>query len=92
MGLSNNTSGEIMINNQPDLYKARNSIGFMIGLPFFPYLTAYQNIEYYRKLKGIKDKKETERVLKLVKQSNSFSLKNFSISSLFIGIFFYSEI
>ncbi|MDR2640754.1 MAG: ATP-binding cassette domain-containing protein [Candidatus Peribacteria bacterium] len=38
----------------------------MIGLSFFPYLTAHQNIEYYRKLKGIEDKKETERVLKLV--------------------------
>jgi ABC-2 type transport system ATP-binding protein len=66
MGLSDSTSGKIMINNQTDLHKARKSIGFMIGLSFFPYLTAYQNIEYYRKLKKIKDKKETERVLKLV--------------------------
>ncbi|MDR2416215.1 MAG: ABC transporter ATP-binding protein [Candidatus Peribacteria bacterium] len=66
MGLSNRTSGTIIIDDQSDLHKARSSIGFMIGLSFFPYLTAYQNIEYYRKLKGIKDQQETERVLTLV--------------------------
>ncbi|MDR1944817.1 MAG: hypothetical protein LBQ59_01690 [Candidatus Peribacteria bacterium] len=51
MGLSKSTSGEIIIDNQTDLYVARKSIGFMINLSFFPYLSAYQNIEYYRKLK-----------------------------------------
>jgi ABC-2 type transport system ATP-binding protein len=66
MGLSELTSGSISINNSSDLNKARSSIGFMIGLSFFPHLTAHQNIEYYRKVKGIEDKKETERVLKLV--------------------------
>jgi ABC-2 type transport system ATP-binding protein len=66
MGLTKKTSGEITINAKTDLNKARSNIGFMIGLSFFPYLNAKQNIEYYRKIKDIKDKKETERVLKLV--------------------------
>ena len=66
MGLTEKTSGDIAINELNNLNAGRNKIGFMIGLSFFPYLTAYQNIEYYRKLKGIKDKRETERVLKLV--------------------------
>ena len=67
MGLTESTSGDITINESNNLVKERNNIGFMIGQTFFPYLNAYQNIEYYRKLKGIKDKKETVRVLKLVK-------------------------
>lgn len=33
---------------------------------FFDYLTAEENLEYYRQLKGIKDKKEVKRVLELV--------------------------
>jgi len=66
MGLTERISGDIAINELHDLNAGRSKIGFMIGLSFFPYLTAYQNIEYYRKMKGIKDKKETERVLKLV--------------------------
>ena len=66
MGLTEKTAGEISIDNNNDLNKARSKIGFMIGPSFFPYLNAYQNIEYYRKLKGIKDKNETDRVLKLV--------------------------
>ncbi|MCL2860178.1 MAG: ATP-binding cassette domain-containing protein [Oscillospiraceae bacterium] len=66
MGLTKKTSGDMIINNNNNLNEARSKIGFMIGLSFFPYLNAYQNIEYYRKMKGIKDKKETERVLKLV--------------------------
>ena len=66
MGLTEKSSGEVIIDNNKDLNKARSKIGFMIGQSFFPYLNPHQNIEYYRKLKGIKDKKETDRVLKLV--------------------------
>jgi ABC-2 type transport system ATP-binding protein len=66
MGLTEKTSGNIAINETDDLNTGRSKIGFMIGLSFFPYLNAYQNIEYYRKMKGIKDRRETERVLKLV--------------------------
>lgn len=66
MGLTTSTSGEIKINGSKKVEGERKNIGFMIGSAFFPYFTARQNIEYYRKLKGITDKKETERVLKLV--------------------------
>jgi len=66
MGLTEKTSGDININESDDLNAGRSKIGFMIGVSFFPYLNAYKNIEYYRRMKGINDKKETERVLKLV--------------------------
>ena len=66
MGLSQKSAGSIQINEMPNLNKARSQIGFMIGPSFFPYMTPKQNIEYYRKLKGIKDKQETTRVLKMV--------------------------
>jgi ABC-2 type transport system ATP-binding protein len=65
MGLASQTSGQISIGEGQNLLQARNNIGFMIGTSFFPYLNARQNIEYYRKLKGIKDKEETSRVLEL---------------------------
>lgn len=66
MGLARPTSGTIEISQSADLDTARSQIGFMIGTAFFPYLNARKNIEYYRTLKGIKDRKETDRVLKLV--------------------------
>lgn len=66
MGLSNPTSGNMQIGGENEnLSKSRKDIGFMIGLSFFPYLSAYENTEYYRTLKGVADKSETERVLKL---------------------------
>ncbi|MCL2772953.1 MAG: ATP-binding cassette domain-containing protein [Oscillospiraceae bacterium] len=73
MGLSQPTSGGLIIgetkesiNSLRNLSHERKNIGFMIGLSFFPYLSAFENIEYYRNLKGIPDKQETLRVLKLV--------------------------
>lgn len=69
LGLSNPNAGSISINGSKDyasLLKQRESVGFLIGQNFFSYLNAYQNIEYYRKLKGIKDKNETNRVLEIV--------------------------
>ncbi len=80
MGLSARTSGDIAIAGRTDLHDARKRIGFMIGLSFFPYLDARRNIEYHRKMKGIKDVGETRRVLELVdmwgvdKPFKSFSL------------------
>lgn len=69
LGLSNPTAGSVSINKsdtQAKLLKERHNIGFLVGSNFFSYLDAYQNIEYYRKLKGIKDKNETQRVLEIV--------------------------
>jgi len=65
MGLANPSGGQISIGEAQSLQQARSNIGFMIGTSFFPYLNARQNIDYYRKLKGIRDKAETTRVLEL---------------------------
>lgn len=69
LGLTNQDSGLISINGSntsDELHNQRKTVGFLIGQSFFSYLSAYKNIEYYRKLKGITDKNETERVLKIV--------------------------
>ena len=77
LGLSQFEKGEISIGDEGDsLKEGRKKTGFFIGSNFFPYLNARQNIEYYRVLKGIKDKSETDRVLKIVeldKAKGSFS-------------------
>lgn len=69
MGLSTPNSGSMTIMGETGnhgLNISRRSIGFMIGTNFFTYLNAYDNLEYFRKIKGISDPKEVERVLKLV--------------------------
>ena len=65
LGLSKQTEGTISI-NQSESQNERSHIGFYIGPNFFDYMSAKQNLEYYRILKGIKDKNEIERVLKIV--------------------------
>ena len=69
MGLTLPTSGEISImgnNSKTSLNHTRKNMGFMMGTNFFGYLNAYDNIKYACKLKGITDKNEITRVLKLV--------------------------
>lgn len=69
LGLTNFESGKISIagsKRAAGLQMNRRKIGFFIGKNFFDYLTAEENLHYYRQLKGIKDKKEVERVLELV--------------------------
>lgn len=44
----------------------RRKIGFFIGKNFFPRLTARENLDYYRRIKGIRDPREVDRVLALV--------------------------
>lgn len=69
LGLSDVQSGEISLlgsHHQQELLKARRHIGFLIGQNFYGDMNATQNIDYYRQLKGIKDKAETQRVLEIV--------------------------
>lgn len=69
LGLTEFEHGKISIagsKNKNDLLRARNKIGFFIGKNFFDYLDARDNLDYYRVMKGIKDKKEIDRVLELV--------------------------
>jgi len=60
MGLAKPSGGEIA------LTAGRRSMGFMISPSFFPYLDPKQNLEYLCRVKGIKQKGETDRLLKLV--------------------------
>lgn len=69
LGLTNFNSGELTIceeKTMSGLQKSRKRIGFFIGKNFYDYLSARENLNYYRRLKGIKDKNEVDRVLKLV--------------------------
>ena len=74
LGLSEFEHGEISIagsKSNNDLLQARKRIGFFIGKNFFDYLDARDNLDYYRMMKGIKDKKEIDRVLELVGLQNA---------------------
>ena len=68
LGLSEFKSGVLTIDGHSgdDISKGRQKIGFLVGSNFFPYMSARQNLEYYRKLKGIKDKGAIQRVLEMV--------------------------
>lgn len=67
LGLSDFEEGTLEIAGESkDLSIGRQKIGFLIGSNFLPYMNARQNLEYYRTLKGIKDKKEIDRVLEIV--------------------------
>ena len=66
LGLSPYQSGTVELCGSTDLQAGRRKIGFLVGANYFDYLSARQNLEYYRRLKGIKDKNEVERVLKIV--------------------------
>lgn len=67
LGLSDYSEGELHVGDENDtLEQGRAKIGFLIGNNYFPYDTAKQNLEYYARLKGVKDKNEVNRVLELV--------------------------
>lgn len=69
LGLSDYQGGELLIgggSSLREIEEGRRKIGFLVGTNFFPYMTGRQNLEYYRMLKGIRDKKEVDRVLKVV--------------------------
>lgn len=67
LGLSEYEGGELHIGDAKDsLETGRKKIGFLIGSNFFPYMNAKQNLQYYCRMKGIHDKSEIERVLKIV--------------------------
>ncbi|MFC6465344.1 ABC transporter ATP-binding protein [Marinilactibacillus sp. GCM10026970] len=83
MSLAPEYSGEILLfgkRSNAELNDARQRMGFMMGANFFPYLSARENLAYYRKLKGISDVSEVDRVLKLVEMDQvSKKFKAFSM-------------
>ena len=69
LGLTEFDKGQLSITksrSKAELSASRRKIGFFIGKNFFDYLNARENLEYYRRLKGIRDKSEVDRVLRLV--------------------------
>ncbi len=81
LGLSTYQKGSMTIGDEGDsLDEGRKKIGFLIGSNFFPYMNARQNLEYFRIMKGIKDKKEIDRVLKVVELEKAKGpYKNYSL-------------
>ena len=69
LGLSHFQSGTVSLfggKTRRENAKNRNRIGFFVGSNFYGYLNARDNLDYFRRLKGIKDKSEVDRVLELV--------------------------
>ena len=69
LGLSPYQTGEMSLfggKNEAENRANRQRIGFFVGASFFGYLTGRENLDYYRRVKGVKDKKEIDRVLDIV--------------------------
>lgn len=76
--LTNKTSGEFYLfdKDDSDLTETKRRIGCLIENPaFFENLTAYQNLKYYAIQKGIIDYSQIDKVLNLVKLSDSKNKK-----------------
>ncbi len=80
LGLSDYQAGSVELFGSKDLSAGRRRIGFLIGSNFFDYMNARQNLEYFRRMKGIKDKKEIDRVLEIVELAgNKRPVRGFSM-------------
>ena len=82
--LTNKTNGEFYLfdKGDSDLTETKRRIGCLIENPaFFENLTAYQNLKYYAIQKGIVDYSQIDKVLDLVKLSDS-KKKKFKTFSL----------
>ena len=82
--LTNKTNGEFYLfdKDDSDLTETKRRIGCLIENPaFFENLTAYQNLKYYAIQKGIVDYSQIDKVLDLVKLSDS-KKKKFKTFSL----------
>ena len=73
LGLSKFDGGKISILGGKDESENRinrKNIGFFVGVNFYDYLNGRENLHYFRRLKGIEDEKEVDRVLELVGLDN----------------------
>ncbi len=69
LGLSNYNSGKVSLfggKNDKDNIINRKKIGFFVGANFYDYLSGRENLNYFKRLKGINDKNEVDRVLEIV--------------------------
>lgn len=82
VGLNNPTSGSMELFRSDNLQEGRRKIGTVIENPaLYPYLSARQNIEAQRIMKGVKDKSITDDLLEIVglKDAGKKKAKNFSL-------------
>ncbi len=80
LGLSAYQAGSVELFGSTDLSAGRGKIGFLIGENYFDYMTAQQNLDYFRRMKGIKDPGEIDRVLKIVELDGvKKPVKNYSL-------------
>lgn len=69
LGLSGSDSGNISICGGKDAKENnsnRRKIGFSLAPNYHPYLSGRANLDYFRRMKGISDKSEVDRVLEIV--------------------------
>lgn len=84
-GLTPATSGDLELfgqTSEKQLSMARAHMGTMIETPgFYPYLSAKDNLEYYRIQRGLKNKGSVERALEFVglADTGGKKFKNFSL-------------
>lgn len=75
LSLTRPTSGDFELfgaDNEMDRIKAHTRVGCIVETPaFYPYLTAKQNLEYYRIQRGIVDKNCVDEALSLVGLSDT---------------------
>lgn len=85
LSLANITSGELELfgkTKEKEKIESHSRIGCLVETPcFYPYLTAKQNLEYYRIQRGIPDKKCVDEILKLVglEDTGKKKFKGFSL-------------
>ena len=69
LGLSEYQGGKLSImggQNESENRQGRRHIGFFVGSTSFGYLNGRGNLDYFRRVKGIKDAEEVDRVLDIV--------------------------
>lgn len=82
VGLSSKDEGTIKLFGEEDNLKMRSRIGCSIENPcLYPKMSAYENLEYYRKLFGIVDKDIVDKTLQIIGLDNVGNKKtrNFSL-------------
>ena len=69
LGLSVYNDGKVSLfggKNERENTAKRKKIGFFVGSNFYDYLSGAENLHYFRRLKGVADKKDVDRALEIV--------------------------
>ncbi|MCI6609787.1 MAG: ATP-binding cassette domain-containing protein [Ezakiella sp.] len=76
LGLLPGYKGEVRLFESTELEKQRRKIGALIETPvFYESMTGYENLNYYRIANGLKNTKEIDELLKLVKLEDAGNRK-----------------